>query len=620
MEDTHLDSMKVRLPETVEPPPDDLNILKKCLRYRKEGYTAKKNHTEEWKSLKEFTMGGQLSPRMPRYRVRAIQNFVFGLIERKAALLTDTSPIIRINTTLEHADSDLRQRMAYCAKALELYIQNLWSSRSLGVKFFDFFQLAEIFGSCGINIIYSPRVGKSGGIDLKVVDPRVVMVDPNIGRWYNLQSAEYLIYEELWATEEVEDFFRRKVGRGSYRYTEEEQDESSLFSKICKMFGFDRSETYQAIDRTVLSEFWIKDRTRGADGLPLYPNGRHLIIANCAGPGTPVLLLDEPNPYMDGNFPIEFMDWHFHFDSVWGFGDVALYRSTQALYNKMVALLVENAMLVNNAMWVGEKTALDPEEWNKLTTAPGLIVKVNPGKTLNRVGPAPFSADYVGMLSYLLQSMDKLSGLTSVLEGTLPSREVSGVAIENLQSAAQVIIRAKARQFEDLLQRLGQRLISRIFQYIEDNRIMAVTGDEKLTLAYHAERERIRKYPRTYWNDYRFEVVPGSTLSISRWQKGLMAAQLHGMGIIDAKAVLDAMEYPNRDEIMERVALAKEAEMKLQIALSQQLNPDKAVKPKLSGQGGRRSDQVPRKVLSDPELKLQQKAVPGHPDVQGVGF
>jgi hypothetical protein len=318
---------------------------------------------------------------------------------------------------------------------------------------------------------------------------------------------------------------------------------------------------------------------------------------------------------MDGSCPIDFMDWHSQINSIWGFGDVEVYRSTQEMYNKALALLIENATLVNNAIWIGDKDALAPEEWGKLTNAPGLQVKLRPGRKLERQSPPPFSSEFVNILGFLVSGMEKLSGITNTLEGRMPNQATSGVAIESLQTAAQVVIRAKARQFEDLLQRIGQRLISRIFQYIEDNRIFNVTGDADIVLAYHAERERIRRFPRTYFDDYRFEVVPGSSLSTSRWQKGIMAAQLHGMQLIDRKAVLDAMEYPERDEIQDRMAVKEEAEMKL--AMMQQQMDGKAPRPSGGRKGGMRPDQMSKKFMSDPELKMQQRTVPGAPDVKG---
>ena len=140
-------------------------LLQRCVRMRKEGNAAKKLRTSDWDELSKFALGTQWPARMPKYKIPATMNFVFGLIERKAALLTDTNPIIKIGTTLEHTSSEHRLQMSRCAKALELYIANLWTRRSAGVKFFDFFQLAEIFGGCGVNIPWSSSLDHRGGIE-----------------------------------------------------------------------------------------------------------------------------------------------------------------------------------------------------------------------------------------------------------------------------------------------------------------------------------------------------------------------------------------------------------------------------------------------------------------------
>ena len=50
---------------------------------------------------------------------------------------------------------------------------------------------------------------------------------------------------------------------------------------------------------------------------------------------------------------------------------------------------------------------------------------------------------------------------------------------------------------------------------------------------------------------------------MTKWQKGLMATQLYQMGLLDEEGALDALEYPNREEILQRMEerKAKEAEM-----------------------------------------------------------
>ena len=52
--------------------------------------------------------------------------------------------------------------------------------------------------------------------------------------------------------------------------------------------------------------------------------------------------------------------------------------------------------------------------------------------------------------------------------------------------------------------------------------------------------------------DFRFRVQPGSSLSMTKTQKALMAAELFKIGAVDDQAVLEAIEWPNWKEVLQR--------------------------------------------------------------------
>jgi hypothetical protein len=133
----------------------------------------------------------------------------------------------------------------------------------------------------------------------------------------------------------------------------------------------------------------------------------------------------------------------------------------------------------------------------------------------------------------------------------------SGVAIEQLATMAQTTIRLKARQLEGLIQRIGQKLIPRIFAYYTTDRIFNLVGNngkpEKYLFQRQIIRDVIEKRGMSAFRDYQFKVVPTSSLAITKWQKGLIATQLFQLGLIDHEAALEALEWPNRDEMLKRM-------------------------------------------------------------------
>jgi hypothetical protein len=228
------------------------------------------------------------------------------------------------------------------------------------------------------------------------------------------------------------------------------------------------------------------------------------------------------------------------------------------MFNKVLASILENAILMGNGIWVGDRDALSEEGWKKLSNEPGGHVRVRPGKTLRRDTPPALPEYIMRAAEMMVNGIEKLSGITEVTEGRRPGQVTSGVAIESLAVMAQTTIRLKARQIEGLIQRMGQKLIPRIFAYYTADRIFNLVGEKGGFQQYKYEREKIRKVIKergmSAFQDYQFKVVPTSSLAMTKWQKGLVATQLFQMGAIDQEALLEAMEYQNREVIMERMA------------------------------------------------------------------
>jgi len=186
-----------------------------------------------------------------------------------------------------------------------------------------------------------------------------------------------------------------------------------------------------------------------------------------------------------------------------------------------------------------------------LNNAPGNFVRVRPGKQLKREPPPTLPNYMMDTMNLLIQGLEKLSGITEVTEGRRPGQVTSGVAIEQLATMAQTTIRIKARQIENLLSRVGQKLLPRIFQYLTTDRVFSFAGAKGIE-QYLFKREEIRKIGLSAFRDYQFKVVPTSSLAMTQWQKGLIATQLFQLGLIDEEAALDDLRYPNRQEVLER--------------------------------------------------------------------
>lgn len=134
----------------------------------------------------------------------------------------------------------------------------------------------------------------------------------------------------------------------------------------------------------------------------------------------------------------------------------------------------------------------------------------------------------------------------------------SGIAIEGLQIAAQSIIRLEARAFENWLERIFQQVIALIWQYFSSDRLLYLVGPNKMYEEYLFDRAKLLvddehgKLPDDGWKDFTFKVLPGSSLAMTRVQKGVLASNLYQLGLIPGIEVLRAAEYPNPEEMVKQ--------------------------------------------------------------------
>jgi len=590
-------------------------LVAKLRRMKREAKLAKEAHTGNWLKWPEYYRGKQWPSNLPSFRVPGVINFVQQLVERKAALLTDAQPIIKVSHNLPpSAPDDTLKAAQDTADVLERYINSLWAEHGILNRIARGVVYAEVFGGTAFNTTIDVDRGRLGpDPTIFVVDPRNVYFDPQVFVGDDLYRAYYQIISDLRPTDYLRDRYPEAADklRPSERFSASDGDGvlDKFQEKIRQMFGFATPQSVSAIDRTELDEFWFLDYSRDPTGEKRqYPNGRHIILAD-----GDVILLDEPNPYIDGQFPLDYMEWHFDLNSIWGFGDIELYKMPQDMLNKAVSVLLEHMTLMTNAIWIGDADALEPEGWAKLTNAPGTHVKVRPGRALRREPPPPMSAGTFELLNFLMGGMERLSGITDITMGRRPGELSSGTAISQMMEAAQTVIRYKARCLESLLTRVGQKLISRIFQYVNDARVFKVIGDADKVLNYHFEKKKYITDPGFTYQDFSFLIVPGSSLNANRFQKGLQVLQLFQMGIIkNPKWVLRSLEIPDVEDIIKDNKQIEADEVARQLTLGQLglaqsgqlqkgISQDPNDRGTGGGPGGRRDDQLPRPILRSPE-------------------
>lgn len=354
----------------------------KLLRYLDSLYAEGAAHrgqaSKTWDTAIKTIRGNVWPDRRPKYKISAVMNFLNQIVERKAALLTDSRPTITV-TSRKSKDDPL-------CELLQKTIEGILDEKNFEQKITEFVMLEEYFGFALFNTCWDKNLdyGK-GDIDLVVIDPRCFIFDPLVTRSWNLQYGEYCCLETVRPTEllcemyhEKSDLIKADISTGTTK-------PDSLVYKLRQLFGFDQSspdKKTSVIPRSIVRDWWVRDRTSRLTGGKLaFPGWRHIIIAG----GVPVE--DGVNPYLDGGLPFDAMEWGFNVDSAYGANEIDQLENPQVMFNKLLAGILENAILMGNGIWKGDRDALSEDQWKKLSNEPGSHVRVRPGKQLSRETP-----------------------------------------------------------------------------------------------------------------------------------------------------------------------------------------------------------------------------------------
>jgi hypothetical protein len=521
--------------------------------------------SRRWDELPDFYMGRTHWPELrPSYKVSPVLNFLKQAIERTTSQMTDGKPFMDILPFYDPLQD--------VADALEEIIAAKWAEQSLDMNLTDIIFYAEMFGTAGSNTLFDKRLRMGQGDNtFNCIDPRNLNFDPAVTSTQDLDQAEYIRIETVMATSWAKQIYKNNEIKADAPFTFIKDRALKQRSGRTTRRVLDTLKKRSAVDRSIVKEYWLKDRTQ-SKGKEKYLGGRHIIIAGDQ------IVIDEPNPYWDQTFPIDILDWHRNPDSAWGSGQIEDLAELQKLLNKIVALIVENGLLMTNAIWVGDANALEPQEWDQLDNVPGLKIKKKPGSELRREAAPPLPNGMFNIVQYLEDAISKLSGNTEVVRGQTPGDVKSGVAIEALQQAAMSIVRLKIRSVENMLERIGQKMISRIFQYESDDRNMWSFKNNEDWAAFQFVSQKIKsntkyfKNKKDAWKNFMFKIRPGSMTQKNKFQEAMYALQLYQAQpkpLLDRLAVMEILDIPGGTKIVSRLEAEEQAQFEQQLMAQQ---------------------------------------------------
>jgi len=426
----------------------------------------------------------------------------------------------------------------------------------------------------GIGIIkQSVDSSKTGPFDQpsKIVftktDPRYVWPDP-LGKSWRWEDMKYLIVAE---PSDLSDIRARWPVRGclvqaepTYSTRGEGDDEDNDGNGIAMISPShsDSGFTIGERGRALVKELWLKDESKkfepdldelgniiyDAEGKPKgrdvkrYPNGRLIISANRR------ILVDTANPFRHGEPPYTFFENRLS-ARLFTFGDVELLARLEDKVNIIHKDMMKNARTNINSPYVVDNNAFDsPEKFKNITNEETLVIVKNAGAQVARLNQAEFPQFVFPLVGWLSDMFNDLSGVSSIMQGGIEKgAQLSADAISNLQGSSANGLKMKARLLEQALVHMGYLLqwnIRQVYTSTMEIEIQDPSSGKKVMVKWNPDADQ---------PDYSVDVQVGSSLPGTKQGAQQLSMQLYDKDAIDRQALLDSLQYPGRNQIVDRI-------------------------------------------------------------------
>ena len=568
-------------------PSNESDLIKALERLESEGRKAK-NQGGNFNKRVEENLGqvrGTGQWKMPGRKPHFLYNVIGENIDNKVGKLSEAKARAKI--------LPLRKGLGGVSEILKKCIDYVWAESHVQSKLEHIGYFGAIEGVGSVQTIFNPdlRFG-DGDIDIFVRDPRTIVgIDPSVTDPSEVsKKAEYAILDDITPLSIIRD---RYLGRGAdvvadSRYSIYQEADISAAGRVKtaqeNVLGKRGPGSGIAIPRGVLTTYWIKDRRKtikdkgeypiienlteyaAGKGMP-FPGGRKIVTGRNKRGGI-IVLEDTYNPYWDGEWDIDVLSWNIDIETIWGPDDVQRQIKLQEPINRALDAYIGNLLKNSIIRLMIDRGAMDPTEAKKFTDEGAEVLFKNPGREIEYKVPAALSTDVLQLVPMLIDMSKRNIGvLDPQIQKQMPSI-VTGPAIEGLQLAVEGGIRTVARRMEEFIERIGQKLISRIFQFMTSDRLLHYVGDSSEWREFEFERSKLlvtvdkngQVRPRTVeeqqkaYRDFRFAVEAGSSLAISRTQRAVMKGEFFKLGGYRLSKVMEEAGIENGEEEMQKAA------------------------------------------------------------------
>jgi hypothetical protein len=317
-----------------------------------------------------------------------------------------------------------------------------------------------------------------------------------------------------------------------------------------------------------------------------YPKGRVLTIINGH------LFEDTPSlPNEDGKFPFQKLVNYILPREYYGVAEVEQLVSPQKIFNKLISFVLDVLTLAGNPVWLIPSSS--GVEEGSFHNAPGMQIPYDGTEP-------PRRAEGVQLQPFVMQIIDRvenwfngIAGSPDVSRGVNPGSVTAASAIESLLETSQTRIRQKMRNLDGYLVEHGRQYVQLALQHYTASRVFRLTNKEgvenyfkfhvepttddageyvlddkgdpmRTAVVTNFEKEKItgktipgdtKKY--LIRGAFDVKVATESGLPFKKADQERRLLELFDRKIIDRREVLEKIDFPNFEKILQRVEEAE---------------------------------------------------------------
>jgi len=559
------------------PDPTGAALAGRCRGLIDESKRAKQQLEVEWKKYRRFYLANQWPKNRPTYKANNVINVIHSTIESVLPILTDDLPILEAKPRIEE-EYTKAEKITHTYKFLhrKLGMENTIEETQLDALTYGsgFYKVTwdadreprnyidSETGELAVDEMGKRRVITIGEVGVFRISPFLIYPDPAATC---VEDCAYIIEAKPVDLDYIRLRYPEHVDRVKVEdiplptaHSDWSDDPVVIDHNHDRRYsGTSAGDNTEGRKRVMLYEIWVKELSllrQATEQTPLaydyeqFPNGRLITMAG------DVILRDIPFPYDDGEYPYVKQDDYPVSDSFFGMGECPNLMPLQKELNKRSSQLIENAQMIGNPKLLNpNQSGIDLSKWN---SKPGTIITYEPDFPPKFLEVTPLPNYIFEILESTKRDVEWISGVHDVSMGRQPQGITAASAIAELQEAAQTKIRKKIRVRDRALEKVGEKMLSRIRQFYDEPRQIRVAGDEGFTFdEIHApDLDGI----------FDIEINTGTRHPLSRAGRFQEAITLSEAGKIDDESLLEVIDWPGRDKINARRREREQREMEMQ--------------------------------------------------------